>query len=58
MIDTMLAVTILMVLGALALLVIFSIPWWLRVLAIAAVILLLDRLFNPVAGNEDGKAGD
>jgi hypothetical protein len=56
MIDAMLAVTILMVLGALALLVIFSIPWWLTVIAFAAVILLLDKLFNPAPG--PGKTDD
>lgn len=58
MIDAMLAVAILMVLGALALLAIFSLPWWATVIAIAAVILLLDKLFNLVAGNEDGEASD
>lgn len=47
MINTMLAVAILMALGALALLVIFSIPWWVTVFAIAIVILLLDKRFNP-----------
>ena len=47
MINTMLAVTILMVLGVLALLVIFSIPWWLTVIVVSIGILLLDKLFNP-----------
>lgn len=55
MINTMLAVTILMALGALVLLVIFSIPWWVTVLAIAAVILLLDRLLNPPRGAASSK---
>jgi hypothetical protein len=50
MINTIFAVTILMVLGALALLVIFSIPWWLTVIAISAGILLLNKLVNPAAG--------
>lgn len=54
MINTMLAVAILMVIGALVLLVIFSIPWWLTVLVISAVILLLDKLLNPISSPREG----
>ncbi len=56
MFNTMLAVTILTVLGGVALLAIFLMPWWLTVTVFAAVIWLLDKLFNPVTGNGDGEA--
>ncbi len=55
MIDAMLATAILMVLGALLLLVIFSLPWWVTVLAISSVILLLDKLLNPTSDIGDGE---
>lgn len=49
MFNTMLAVTILMVLGGVALLAIFSMPWWLTVIVVSIGILLLDKLFNPAS---------
>jgi membrane protein implicated in regulation of membrane protease activity len=58
MINMFLAVTILLVLGGAALLAMFSMPWWLTVLVVSICIFLLGKLFNPAAGNEDGKAGN
>lgn len=55
MIDAMLATAILMVLGALLLLAIFSLPWWVTVIAVSSVILLLDKLLNPTSDIGDGE---
>lgn len=41
-----------------ALLVIFAAPWWLMVIAIAAGILLLNKLANPAAGAGPGEEND
>lgn len=54
MINAMSGVAILMVIGALVLLVIFSTPWWLTALVISAVILLLDKRLNPISSPRKG----
>ena len=58
MIDVMLATAILMVLGALALLAIFSMPWWATVLVVSASILLLGKLFSPAPDIGDGESDE
>lgn len=50
MIRMFVDMTILLVIACVALLAIFAAPWWLTAIAIAAVILLLDKLLNPTPG--------
>jgi hypothetical protein len=50
MIEMFFAMTILWVFIGVLLLAIFSAPWWLTVFAIAAGILLLNKLLNPDDG--------
>lgn len=48
MIETFVAATIFMVLVAGLLLLVFSAPWWVSVIVVAAIVWMLDKLVNGV----------
>ena len=52
-----LAVTIVLMLGGIALLVLFAAPWWVTVLVVAGAVLLLGKLVNRTTGSA-GKEGN
>jgi hypothetical protein len=56
MIEMFLAVTIVLVLGGIALLAMFAAPWWMTVLVIAGAVLLIDKMFKRIT--RSGKGGD